>query len=106
MRYFSTVTISTKSGLNETAGPLRPNLGSGLVSEVRATLPNPFETKRNFDAHRGCVGVWESKLAEGEVLGANSLGGMKRSPWYDCGNWRSGTFTQDCAPSRQAETEK
>jgi hypothetical protein len=43
-------------------------------------------------------------MAEGEVLETNSLGGEERSPWYECGNWRSGSFTQDYAPSRQAET--
>ena len=43
-------------------------------------------------------------MAEGKVLGVNSLGGMKRSPWGDCGNWRSGSFTQDYDSSRRAET--
>ena len=41
-------------------------------------------------------------MAEGEELAANSLGGEKRSPWYDCGNCRLGAFTQDCAPARRA----
>jgi hypothetical protein len=43
-------------------------------------------------------------MAEGEVLGANSLGGEKRSPWYDCGNWQLGAFAQGYAPSRPTET--
>jgi hypothetical protein len=43
-------------------------------------------------------------MAEGEVLESNPLGGEKRSPWYNCGNWQLGAFTQGCAPSRQAET--
>jgi hypothetical protein len=43
-------------------------------------------------------------MAEGELLGANSLGGEKRSPWYNCGNGQLGAFTQDYAPARQAET--
>ena len=38
------------------------------------------------------------------MLGANSLGGVNRSPGYGCGNWQLGAFTQDCAPSRRAET--
>lgn len=38
------------------------------------------------------------------MLETNSLGGEKRSPWYACGNWEFGAFTQGCAPSRQAET--
>jgi hypothetical protein len=43
-------------------------------------------------------------VAEGKVLGTNSLGGEKRSPWYDCGSWQLETFTQGFFPSRQAET--
>lgn len=43
-------------------------------------------------------------MAEGQVLGANPLGGEKRSPWYDCGNRPLDVFAQDCAPPRQAET--
>ena len=38
------------------------------------------------------------------MLETNTLGGEKRSRWYDCGNWRSGSFTQHYAPSRQSET--
>ena len=38
------------------------------------------------------------------MLDANSLGGERRSPWYDCGNWQLGAFSQDCAPARPAET--
>ena len=96
--------ISGKYGRNETAGLLRPSFGLGKVSEVRSPLANPFETKRNFRAHWGCVGVCTGKVAEGEVLETNTLGGEKRSPWYDCANWRSGLFTQDCTPARRAET--
>jgi hypothetical protein len=43
-------------------------------------------------------------MAEEKVLETNALGGEQRSAWYDCANWRSGSFTQDCAPFRQAET--
>jgi hypothetical protein len=43
-------------------------------------------------------------MAEGKSLAANCLGGEKRSPWYNCGNWQLDAFTQGCAPSRQAET--
>ena len=103
-RYFPTVLISGKYGRNETVGLLRPNFGSGAVSEVRSPLLNPFETKRNFVACQGCVGVCEGKLAEGEVLETNRLSGEKRSSWDDCGNPLSSSTTLDCATSRQAET--
>jgi hypothetical protein len=66
--------------------------------------PNPLEIKRIFCADGDCPRVCNSMLAEGKVLGANSLGGMKRSLWYDCGNWRSGSLTQHCAPARRSET--
>ena len=72
-RYFPTVLISGKYGRNETVGLLRPNFGSGAVSEVRSPLLNPFETKRNFVACQGCVGVCEGKLAEGKGLKPNTL---------------------------------
>ena len=103
-RYFPTVLISGKYGRNETAGLLRPNFGSGAVSEVRSHLPNPFETKRNLGAHLGHVGVCEGKLAEEEALETNALGGEERKRWYDCGKWRSGSLTQVCAQARQTET--
>ena len=103
-RYFPTVLISGKYGRNETAGLLRPNFGSGAISAVRSPLPNPFETKRNFNAHRGHVRVSDWKLAEGEVLETNRLSGEKRSSWDDCGNPLSSSTTLDCATSRQAET--
>ena len=38
------------------------------------------------------------------MLAANSLPVEERSPWGDCGNWRSGSFTQDCASARRSET--
>ena len=50
-QYFLTVTISTKSGRNETEALLRPISDLGAVSEVRLRLPNPLDTNRNFGAH-------------------------------------------------------
>jgi hypothetical protein len=92
-----------RSGRNETKALRRPISGQSPVSEVRIILANPFETKRNFDAHWGCVGVCDRILAEGKVLAANSLPVEVRSPWGDCGNWRSGSLTQDCDLARRAE---
>ena len=69
-----------RSGRKETGALQRPNSGWLQVSEVRFAAPNPYETKRNFGAHRGCVGVCEGILAEGEILGANSLPVEERSP--------------------------
>jgi hypothetical protein len=54
-------------------GLLRPKFGSGAVSGVRSVLPNPFETKRIFDAHRVYLGVCTGKVAEEKALAANSL---------------------------------
>lgn len=62
-----------RSGGKETAARQRPNSGCLRVSEVRFATPNPFETKRKFDGHRGCLGVSDLKVAEGENLAANSL---------------------------------
>jgi len=62
--HFLTVLILPGFGLNETAGLLRPIFGVGAVSEVRSPLPIPFETKRNFHAHRVYVGVCTGKVAE------------------------------------------
>ncbi len=43
-------------------------------------------------------------MAEEKVLETNSLRVEERSPWYDFGKRRSGSFTQDYATSRQQET--
>ena len=104
MGYFESGPTSIKSAGKETVARQRLNSGCLAVSEVRTTSANPFETKRNFNAHRGCWGVCTGKVAEGKVLGANSLLVEERSPWGDCGNWRSGSFTQDYDPARQSET--
>ena len=93
-----------RSGRKETGTPQRPNSGWLRVSEVRFAAPNPFETKRNFGAHRGCVGVCEGKLAEGEMLETNRLGGEKRSPWGSCGNRVLERIAQRFDPLRQPET--
>jgi len=94
-----------RSGRKETAARQRPNLGWLRVSEVRFATPNPFETKRNFDAHQGCVGVCDRKLAEGEMLESNALGGEKRSRGGHCGKWLPGRFSQKFAGLRQLKTE-
>lgn len=38
------------------------------------------------------------------MLATNALRVEERSPWYDFGKRRSGSFTQDYAPSRQSDT--
>lgn len=43
-------------------------------------------------------------MAEGKGLETNSLGGEKRSPWYDCGNWPAERFSKGYAPLRRVET--
>ena len=43
-------------------------------------------------------------MAEGKLLGANSLPVEERNLWYDCGYWRLGSFTQNYDPARRAET--
>ena len=62
--HFHAYQFRPRFGRNETAGLLRPDSGSSAVSQVRSVLPNPFETKRNFEAYWGCVGVCDMKLAE------------------------------------------
>jgi hypothetical protein len=39
------------------------------------------------------------------MLETNSLGGGKRNPWYNCGNWRSVWISQDFALPRQQKTD-
>jgi hypothetical protein len=43
-------------------------------------------------------------MAEGEVLETNGLGGEKRRRSGECANGHTGSFTQNFAPTRQAET--
>ena len=43
-------------------------------------------------------------MAEGRVLGANSLRAVERIRGGDCGNCRLEAFTRDCAATRQSET--
>jgi hypothetical protein len=62
-----------RSARNETEALQRPISGQSPVSEVRITLANPFETKRNFAAHHCCLGFSDRILAEGKVLESNVL---------------------------------
>jgi hypothetical protein len=39
------------------------------------------------------------------MLETNALGGKKRRRSGECANWHTGSFTQDFAPTRQAETD-
>ena len=66
---------------------------------------NPFETKRNFDAHWGRWEVCEMILAEGVSLAPNSLGGGLSRRARSCGKSAIKAFARRFAEPRRTETE-
>ena len=90
-------------GARHEVRPERRFLSSSLWCGFKSVMV-PNESEPVLRAFRAMNLSIQELMAEGEVLAANSLRGLKRSPLYSCGNCRSGSFTQDCASSRRAET--
>ena len=78
--FYSTEPNRARFAQKETKAIQRLKIAASPVSEVRLVQPTPFEYKRNLGLESGSSAVCKRKLAEGNALSSNPLGGLLRTP--------------------------